>query len=344
MRPLKAVPNEVRFKVRHHALLLNRFTVDQIVAATGLNRLSVQTELQRLKREGYLIANRQKGARPGPGAPRCLYQVVPDPEKALELAESVAAFYRGTAPREPLRPESRHFQVAARIIQDVTTKPLAEPQRRALLAEAAQHLDFAEAEEGAQREGREAIQGYIALERGKLAALRGDPKEAASRFRESQAAFQTANQPEKAGEAWDRLLCLQLRQGGFAPVAGELEQAHLARFAAAIQRIIGEPGALSTDNPFAQLLVDMAPLLKQVCQPSEDLRAEMQEKFGKLEAGIRRIEKAVSHPEGERWPHMTELELQPTRPSRESPWTSEQGLDYRGDSNVSTKLLGRQVN
>jgi hypothetical protein len=275
MRLLKAVPNEVRFKVRHHALLLNRFTVDQIVAATGLNRLSVRTELQRLKREGYLTVTRQKGARSGPGAPLCLYQIVPDPEKALELAESVAAFYQGTATREILRPEGSHFRVAARIIQDVTTKPLAEPQRQTLLTEAAEHLDFAEVEESARREGREAIQGYIALERGKLAALRGNLAEATRHFQESQAAFQAANQSDKAGEARDWLLCIQLRREGFAPTVGETARDHLARFADAIGQILGEPRDLFTDNPFAQILAELAASMTQVCQPSEDWRVEL---------------------------------------------------------------------
>jgi hypothetical protein len=280
---------------------------------------------------------------------------VPDPEKALELAESVAAFYRGTVAGEILRPDSRHFRVAARIIRDVATKPLEQAQRQAFLTEAAEHLDFAEVEEGARREGREAIQGYIALERGKLADLRGDLEEAARHFQKSQAAFQAANQPEKAGEARDHLLDLQLKPEGLITIAGESERALLPRFVEAIQRIIGKPGALYTDNPLAPSLAEWAVLLAPLCQSFENWQAKLR-KFIKEEARAGASEAVISilrfetlEEEAllrilEKRARLTGLGHQLSVPPLEHQRFLERGPDYLEDIPTSTRQSRRRVN
>jgi predicted transcriptional regulator len=85
------VPNEVKFKVRHYALLLEEFTVSQIVELTGLKSPSVRTEVQRMKREGFVTASRQNAQ--GRGGPPCVYRLTDDPEARLALSRSVEAFY-----------------------------------------------------------------------------------------------------------------------------------------------------------------------------------------------------------------------------------------------------------
>jgi len=207
-----AAPNEVKFKVRHYALLLEEFTVSQIVELTGLKSPSVRTEVQRMKREGLVTASRQKAR--GRGGPPCVYRLTDDPEARLALSRSVEAFYTETAPRpvEPRRPASRHFFQAVQLIQDLISQDVAESQRDAAIEEATYHLECTRREEGVGREGTEVVGAFLNRERAKLAAVQGNIAEAARLFRQAIDALQAAALYDEAERVYSDWLCILLRQ------------------------------------------------------------------------------------------------------------------------------------
>ena len=104
--PAQAMRSEVKFKVRQNALLLGEFTIAQLVRATGLNPESVRTEVQRLRKEGFVVSERRPGQR------EALYRLSDDPEKRLALSRSVEAFYPEPPMPVPPRPTSRMYQAA----------------------------------------------------------------------------------------------------------------------------------------------------------------------------------------------------------------------------------------
>ncbi len=207
-----AAPNEVKFKVRHHALLLEEFTVAQIVELTGLKSASVRTEVQRMKREGLLSSCREKGK--GRGAPPCVYKLTDDPEARLELSRSVEAFYTETAPRpvEPRRPVSRHFFQAVELIQDLTCQRVEEADQKAIIDEALYHLEFARREEGVGREGTEIVRACLDREQARLESVRGNHLEAERLFRQASAAFEAAGLHSEVERTHGDWLWAQLRQ------------------------------------------------------------------------------------------------------------------------------------
>lgn len=205
-------PNEARFKVRHYALLLEEFTVSQIVELTGLKSPSVRTEVQRMKRDGFVTSSRQKAQ--GRGGPPCVYKLTDDPEARLALSRSVEAFYVETAPRpvEPRRPASRHFFEAVQLIQGLVSHRVEESGRHAAIEEAAYHLEFARREEGVGREGTEIVGAFLNREKAKLEAVQGNIAEAERLFRQSLAAFQDAALDDEVERVHGDWLCMLLRQ------------------------------------------------------------------------------------------------------------------------------------
>jgi DNA-binding PadR family transcriptional regulator len=219
-----AVPNEVKFKVRHHALLLEEFTVAQIVQLTGLKSTSVRTEVQRMKREGLLSSHREKGK--GRGAPPCVYKLTDDPEARLELSRSVEAFYTEIAPKpvEPRRPVSRHFFQAVKLIRDLTCQRVEEDDQEAVIDEALYHLEFARREEGVGREGTEVVGACLDREQARLESVRGNISEAERLFRQAGAAFEAAGLHREVEQTrgdwlWAQL-CQQLQA---AKISGETD-------------------------------------------------------------------------------------------------------------------------
>jgi hypothetical protein len=83
----KKLMNEVKVEVRRLALAWEEFCVDDIIAVTGFNRSSVHTEINRMKKDGFIPKNRlsQEGERK-------YYRLIDDPDKRAELAKSVQGF------------------------------------------------------------------------------------------------------------------------------------------------------------------------------------------------------------------------------------------------------------
>lgn len=207
-----AAPNEVKFKVRHHALILEEFTVAQIVQLTGLKSTSVRTEVQRMKREGLLSSYREK--RKGRGAPPCVYRLTDDLEARLELSRSVEAFYTEIAPKpvEPRRPVSRHFFQAVELIKDLTCQRVGEADQKAVIDEALYHLEFARREEGVGREGTEMIGACLDREQARLESVRGNISEAERLFQKANNAFEAIGLSREIEQTHGYWLCAQLRQ------------------------------------------------------------------------------------------------------------------------------------
>lgn len=207
-----AVPNEVKFKVRHHALLLEEFTVAQIVELTGLKSTSVRTEVQRMKREGLLSSHREKGK--GRGAPPCVYKLTDDPEPRLELSRSIEAFYTETAPKpvEPRRPVSRHYFQAVELIEDLTCQRVKEADQKSVIDKGLYHLEFARREEGIGREGTEVVGACLDREQALLESVRGNHVKAELLFQQASAAFEAAGLSHEVKQTHSDWLCAQLRQ------------------------------------------------------------------------------------------------------------------------------------
>jgi len=212
MRKATTAPNEVRFKVRHYALLLEEFTVSQVVGLTGLKGSSVRTEVQRMRREGLVTASRQEAH--GRGRPPCVYRLTDDPDARLALSKSVEGFYVETAPRSGKArvPASRHFFQAAELIQGLLGRRAGDPELDGAVEEAAYHLEFAWREEGVGREGTEVVGAFLKREMAKVEALRGNLPEAEQLFRQSIVAFQGTGLQDEVDRVQRDWLCVMLRR------------------------------------------------------------------------------------------------------------------------------------
>ena len=163
---------KVKFLVRHNALLLREFTVEQMRRATALNAASIRTELQRMKRQGYLTSHplqerkRRRGARPH------VYTLTDDLEKRLELARSVEAFYAPPPASAPPRPTGLHYQGALELIKRLEADQVPAEERGGWLSRARERLERSRSEEGVGiREGPEAeiVAAHLALLEARLA-------------------------------------------------------------------------------------------------------------------------------------------------------------------------------
>ncbi len=181
--PVQAVRSEVKFKVRQNALLLREFTIAHLVRATGLNPESVRTEVQRLRKEGFIVSERRPGRR------EAFYRLSDDPEKRLALSRSVEAFYPEPPEPVPPRPTSRLYQAALLSLDQAEREK--GKRREALLAQAAHQLEGAWQAEGASR-APELVQAHILRERGRLAYLQGQREPARELLTQAREAFAAA--------------------------------------------------------------------------------------------------------------------------------------------------------
>jgi DNA-binding PadR family transcriptional regulator len=140
------LPNEVKFKVRAIALDLETFTVADLARVTALNPSSIRTELQRMKRGGYLTSRPVREEKAGRGAPPHCYQLTDDVEKRLALTRSIEPFYG--LPHPAPRPLSLHYQAALTLAERLEAGELSAAEREAILHDARQHLSLAAEEEG----------------------------------------------------------------------------------------------------------------------------------------------------------------------------------------------------
>jgi hypothetical protein len=176
----------VKFKVRFNAQLLREFTVSEMVRATGLNPESVNTELQRMKRERLL--ERQPltaGERRSGEGSRALYVLTNNPELLRKLTDSVDAFH---LPRADLdRPTSRYYATAVWQLDQAEIRWGAE---RSLLVDQAA-LDLREAEKA---EGGEAapfnVKAYLKFQLARVEYLRARFAIASTMFCELKNSFE----------------------------------------------------------------------------------------------------------------------------------------------------------
>lgn len=180
-----AIPNEVRFNVRHNVLLLKTFTVPQLQAVTGLNRQSIHTEIRRMEQEELVsrvgIEEGKKGS--AGGRPPVVYQLTSDPEKRFEVLQSVRAFYITAEERalELPRPESKHYFIAEDMLEEVTEKgtALTQDEKDARLNLIRKRLEYARQEEEVGEEGTQLIAAsFDILEAKATDTLAGDWKSA----------------------------------------------------------------------------------------------------------------------------------------------------------------------
>lgn len=194
---------QVKFKVRHNALLLREFTVEDIVRATRLNPESVRTELQRMRQEGLLTSEPHPSDSGKRGAPPSLYKLTEDPEARLALAESVEAFYPSIPSTE--QPTSRHFESARRLLSEA--QALDGPQRERLLAVAEHDLEMTSHAEGGDL-ASESVKAYLEYEWARLAYLRNKYEKAEERFEALRGFFVSAQNEAMVKRIDEFRLCL----------------------------------------------------------------------------------------------------------------------------------------
>lgn len=250
--------NQVKFKVRHSALLLKEFTVADIVRATQLKPESVRTELQRMKREGLISSQTHPNPPKQRGAPPALYCLSEDPELRLELSQSIDAYF--PTPPQVERPTSRAYLLAQRLFNRAEEEDGREKEK--LLDEAERHLIMAEQAEGGQT-APDNIKIYLQYERARLAYLRGEYEESNKKFKSLNAYFADIGDELTVRLIEEYRICINTWQeyGTFGPT--QVEVSSLAR------SFLGtlDTSELSIVSPITSLALH---LLKQLSISPED--------------------------------------------------------------------------
>ncbi len=239
---MTTVHGEVRFKVGRNALLLGEFTIARLVRATGLNPESVRTEVQRLRKAGFVSSERMPGRRDA------LYRLADDPEKRLTLSRSVEAFY--PAPPQPVapRPTSRLYQAAVEALD--RAEKVGGAQAEPLLEQAAQQLEGAWQAEGAGR-APELVRAHLFREQGRLACLQARREQARELLTRAKAAFIAAGLEAEARLIDEYLLYMEARRR--MEISSATDAAAMAR--CVLEALNASVGSLI--GPLARLLVDL---------------------------------------------------------------------------------------
>lgn len=263
-------PSEVKIRVRSNALDLKEFTVAQMRRVTGLNPASIRTELQRMKRQGYLTSEPMK-ERKGRGAPPHVYKLTSDPEKRLELSRQVEAFYTPPPSPAPPKPTSLHFRAAIKLIDGLAAGQVREEERGEVLDKARYHLDFAMHEEGVgiKKDEETAIIGaHIDFRRAQLECLQGQWAEAEDLLNKARTVFQAHELEAQVARVDAHLLRLAIRP--HLEEAREAEDRSPSAAAWCIQKVIDELESSSVaSHPLAQTLLDTACWLCESLQARE---------------------------------------------------------------------------
>lgn len=159
---------QVKFNVRHNALLLHDFTVADMVRATSLNAESVRTELQKMREEGFLTSQPYPKKSGRPGGQLVVYRLTDDPTARAALAQSIEAF----SPPQPSAEliTGQHYLLARQLLNRAQTA--AAPCRAPVLADAAKALVIAAQTEGGSR-ASERVKACLQYEEARLAYLEG---------------------------------------------------------------------------------------------------------------------------------------------------------------------------
>lgn len=195
---------EVKFKVRHTVLLLERFTVTELAASTSLNRTSVATEVQRLKRAGFInVVSREKVNKESAGASECVYKLTDDIDKRHVLSDSVEKFI--VANKKEEKPTSKHYFEAIKFIDQI----IKGSKKEVVFKKAKFHLGFAFQEEDLAE--NEILQAYLKYERARLAMGENDIDLAKKMFIGSVEVFKKNGNSDMARIVDEHLLALELK-------------------------------------------------------------------------------------------------------------------------------------
>ncbi len=184
------VSGEVTFKVKQFIAARERFTIGQMAKLTGLNRKSVETVVQRLVRDGYVVKSRETAPGTGRGRRPLYYTLAADMEKRKELVNGVGVFQSGAVPVR-VHPLSANYIGTHNMLDELEREPDA-PDREARLAKIEKHLELAAFEEGLEdgEEGTTVVRAYLLRERARVAALRHQWPRAESLLSQARAIFQ----------------------------------------------------------------------------------------------------------------------------------------------------------
>jgi len=261
-------PSEVKIRVRSNALDLKEFTVAQMRRVTGLNPASIHTELQRMKREGYLTSEPIK-EKSGRGAPPHIYKLTSDPEKRLELSRQVEAFYTLPSPPAPPKPTSLHFEAAVKLVDRLAAGQVSEEERGEVLDKARYHLDFAMHEEGVgirKDRATEIIGAHINYQRARVEGLRGRWTKAESFLDQACAVFESHGVEEQLEKISALSLSWIIRRQ-----LDEAKKAETRSFTSAVQCLQKVINAIEdskvASHPLGQLLTETSRWLRDSLQP-----------------------------------------------------------------------------
>jgi len=184
------VSGEVTFKVKQFMVARERFTIGQVVKLTGLNRKSVESVVQRLVRDGYVVKSRETMPGTGRGRRPLYYTLTADMEKRKDLVNEVSAFQSGAAPMRS-HPLSAHY-IGAYHMLDELERELDAPDREARLAKIEKHLELAAFDEGLEdgEKGATVVRAYLLCESARVAALHHQWAQADSLLNQAQTVFQ----------------------------------------------------------------------------------------------------------------------------------------------------------
>jgi len=205
----KAEMSQVKMKVQHDAVLLQEFTLEDLIRTTGFTRDSVSTVVQRMKNEGFLISSplpQRAGPESKPGRPPVLYCLTDDLEKRMKLSKNVQAFYPASPAPANQEPQSKFYaeaQAGLGIAEKASGKDC-----DFLLDAAEDLLDKAEKEEG-WTFASEAVLSYLDFERARLTYLRGKQEEACDEFTKLRAFFEGINDTGRASTIDQYLLIMR---------------------------------------------------------------------------------------------------------------------------------------
>jgi RNA polymerase sigma factor (sigma-70 family) len=238
--------SQVKFKVRYHALLLQEFTVADIIRATGLNPESVRTELQRMRQEGLLTSQPYTERSTDRQGRSALYRLTDDPEARLTLSHSIEAFY--PIPPATARPTSRHYLAAQRLIDQALNT--SHPQRQELIDQAAATLEMAEQAEGGDS-APEPVRHCLQYERARLSYLCGHDEAAANTFHALHTVFSATANETMLKRVQEFQVCLDLRRH---VTAAQTQPAGEATVGWYLADSLIEQG-YQTDSPITSLLL-----------------------------------------------------------------------------------------
>jgi DNA-binding MarR family transcriptional regulator len=273
------VPGEVTFKVKQFIAVRERFTTGQVTKLTGLNRKSVETVVQRLIRDGYVVKSQETAPSTGRGRRPLYYTLTTDIEKRRELVNEVGAFQPKAIPVR-VRPLSANYIGAHDMLDELEQEPDA-PDREARLAKIEKRLELAAFEEGLEdgEEGTAVVQAYLLRQKARVAALCHQWVEAERLLGEAHLVFEEYGLKEELEKTDQRRFTLLIRQRLAVAKDDEYE---IARIWQEIPRIVQEMGLAA--NPVVQLMVEMSNIQSYIGMEyaEEDTLADFLEREGPL--------------------------------------------------------------